>query len=292
MSSLNHLVEVRCNLCNSEEREIISRADIGNIVRCNICGLFYRNPRLSDEDEISKYRDHVYGDSHCPILHKARNEIYITGLKRIEPYKGRILDIGCSDGFFLKLAQQKGWTPYGIEISNFFLRKARENLGDKHVFDVPLRMVKFPSNSFDAITMWDVLDQLTDPWSELIEINRILKKGGLLVVRVRNMSFHLAADKLFKRTLWGIVRSPSTFHLYGFNNRNLKTMLKKAHFSKIKVENSRLTKGDPYSQLKFFRNFSINLIKKIYWVSSGLTGLLTFKNLLISPSIIAYAEKT
>jgi len=292
MKSFANLVDVKCNICRSEDREIITELDIGNVVRCNKCRLFYRNPRLSDVDEISKYRDQDYEDSLCPSLHESRKEIFVTGLKKLESFKGKILDIGCSDGFFLKLAQQRGWKTYGIEISNFFLRRARKKLGDEHVFDVPLRMIKFKSNFFDVITMWDVLDQLTDPLGELIEIKRILKRGGLLAVRVRNMSFQLMVESLFKKTLLGIVRSPSTFHLYGFNNRNIKAILKKAHFSKIKVENSRLTTGDPYGQIRLYKNFSKNLVKKMYWFFSVFIGLLTFKNLLISPSIIVYAEKT
>jgi len=292
MSSPSHLVEVRCNICNSKEREIISQADTGNIVRCRRCGLFYRSRRLSDDDEISKYKNRLHDDSFCSIENAAKKEIFVSVLNRLEHHKGRILDIGCSNGFFLNLAKKRGWEPYGIEISDYFLRKTRESLGEKHIFGVPLKMAEFHSNFFDVITMWDVLDHLIDPLSELMEINRILKTKGLLIIRVRNMSFHTLINKLFKKDFLGIVKKPTVFHLYGFSNHNLRILLDKSHFTKVKMENSKLTVGDPYSQIVFLENFTINFIKRVYWASSEFVKFISFRNLLISPSIMVYAEKT
>jgi len=291
MKSPVNLVEVSCNICNSEAEKIISKTDIGNIVRCKKCGLFYRNPRLSDKDEINKYQYQIYDDSYSLIEDKSKKEIFVSILKKLEDYKGKILDIGCANGYFLTLARERGWEPYGIEISDFLLRKARESLGGKYVFGVPLKMAKFPPDSFDVISMWDVLDHLMDPLGELREIRRILKKKGLLIIRVRNMSFHILTNKLFKKNLFGIIKKPTVFHLYGFNNKNIKVLLDKANFSKIKIGNSKLTSGDPYSQIKFLRGCGINFIKRIYYAFSQLISFISSKTILISPSIIIYAEK-
>lgn len=286
-----NLVEVSCNICNFTSGEIISKTGIGNIVRCKKCGLFYRNPRLSDREETDKYKHQIYGESYSFVEDKSKKEIYVSILNKLEHYKGKILDIGCADGYFLTLARDRGWETHGIEISEFHLKKARENLGGKYVFGVPLKMANFPSNSFDAITMWDVLDHLMDPLGELIEIRRILKKKGLLIIRVRNMAFHILMNKLFKKNLLGIVLAPTIFHLYGFNNKNMKLLLKKANLSKPRIRNSKLTLGDPNSQIKFLDYYSINIIKKIYYASSELISFISSKSMLISPSIIVYAEK-
>lgn len=286
------LIEVECNVCNSDDKEVISKADIGNIVRCRKCGLFYRSPRLSDKDEIDKYKYKVYDDLYFDAINKAKKEIFIYTLKKLDQYKGRILDIGCSYGYFLALAKQRGWEPYGVEISENFYKKATDNLGERYIFDVPLKEARFQSDFFDVVTMWDVLDQLMDPLGELKEIRRILKRKGLLIIRVRNMSYHLLLNKLIKKNLLGIIKEPTVFHLYGFNNQNIKTALDKVHYSRIKIKNSKLTMGDPYSQIKFLGNYSLSFIKKIYWVFSEFVSFLSSQSLLISPSIIAYAEKT
>jgi 2-polyprenyl-3-methyl-5-hydroxy-6-metoxy-1,4-benzoquinol methylase len=292
MSSLGHLVEVRCNICNSNEKEIISRADKGNIVRCKRCGLFYKTPRLPDKNEINKYKSRIYNNSFYNIENRAKKNIYISVLKKIENYKGKMLDIGCSNGYFLTLARQRGWKPYGVEISDLFLKKAKDNLGEDCVFGIPLREVKFPSNFFDVITMWDVLDHLMDPFEELMEIRRILRKEGLLVIRVRNMSFHILINRLFRKNLLGIVKKPAVFHLYGFNNQNIRILLNKAHFTKILIKNSKLTVGDPYSQINLLGNYTANFVKGIYWAFSEFIGFLSLQNINISPSLIVYAEKT
>ncbi len=291
MKSPVSLVEVSCNICNSKAEEIISKTDIGNIVRCKKCGLLYRNPRLSDRDEIDKYKHQIYDESYGFVEDKSKKEIFVSILNKLENHKGKILDIGCAEGYFLALARERGWEPYGIEISDFLLRKARESLGGKQIMGVPLKMANFPPNSFDVISMWDVLDHLRDPLGELIEIERILKKKGILIIRVRNMAFHILMNKLFKKNLLGIIKKPTIFHLYGFNNKNIKVLLEKTNLSKLKIENSKLTLGDPYSQIKLLGGYSINFIKRIYYANSELISFISSKSILISPSIIIYAEK-
>lgn len=291
MKSPVSLVEVSCNICNSKAEEIISKAGIGNIVRCKKCGLFYRNPRLSDKDEINKYKYKTYNDSSVLIDDKSKKEMFASTLNSLEHYKGKILDIGCADGYFLTFARERGWITYGVEISIFPLRKARESLGRKYVFGVPLKMVNFPSNYFDVISMWDVLDHLMDPLGELIEIRRILKKKGLLIIRVRNMSFHMFINRLVKKNLLRIINKPTIIHLFGFDNKNIKVLLEKVNLSPLKIGNSKLTLGDPYSQIKFLGSYGTNFIKRIYYAFSQLISFLSSESLLISPSIIIYAEK-
>ncbi len=291
MKSPVNLVEVSCNICNSKAEEIISKIGVGNIVRCKKCGLLYKNPRLSDKDEIDRYKHQIYDDSHSLVENKSKKEIFVSTLNKLEHHRGKILDIGCADGYFLALARERGWEPYGIEISDFLLRKARERLGWKQIIGVPLKTANFPPNSFDVISMWDVLDHLTDPLRELIEIRRILKKKGLLIIRVRNMAFHVLMNKLFKKNLLGIIKRPTIIHLYGFNNKNIKVLLEKTNLSKLKIENSKLSLGDPYSQIKFLDGSSINFFKSIYYASSELISFISSKSIFISPSMIVYAEK-
>jgi SAM-dependent methyltransferase len=292
MKSPNHLTEVKCNLCGSNDAEIIFPAGIGNIVRCNKCGLFYRTPRLSDTAEADKYRHQVYDESYSGTTSKAKKDIYISTLKKLGNLRGKILDVGCADGYFLTLAREQGWDPYGIEISELLLRRAKENLGEKKIFGEPLKNARFPSDFFDVITLWDVLDHLINPLAELMEIRRILKKNGVLATRVRNVSFHLFMNKLSQRKRLSTFKSLTVFHLYGFNNQNIKSLLEKANFSKIKIKNSKLTTGDPYSQMGFLGNKSMRLIKTIYSAFSKLMSLISLGRILISPSMIVYAEKT
>jgi len=285
------LKEINCNICRSQAKKIIRKTDLGNIVRCKNCGLFYRSPRLSDEDEIRRYKNLGYDDAYCEILNRSRKDLYLAVLEDIEAYKGKLLDVGCADGTFLGLAQKRGWEPYGVEISDFYLEKAKKNLNEKSVFGVPLKIAKFPSDFFDAITLLDVLDHLGDPRGELEEIARILKKKGMLIARVRNGAFHVFLDRLFKKNVFGIIPVSTVFHLYGFDRHTLAILLKKAKFSNIRIENSKLTGGNPYYQTKFLERYMINIIKRTYSAFAEVVSLLSRKYVLISSSLMIYAKK-
>lgn len=285
------LLEVNCTICHLKDEEIIFETETGNIVRCKKCGLLYRNPRLSEKEEIRKYRDHAYDDSYCANVNASKKQMFISVLKKIEGCKGKLLDVGCADGYFLQLAKEKGWEPYGVEISNYFSRKARRRIGHDHIFDLPLKMTEFPSDFFDVVTLRDVPDHLGDPWGELKEIQRILKTKGLLIIRVRNIFFHILINKLFKKSVIGILKKPAVFHLNGFHQQTLKALLDQAGFSKIRIGNSKLTRGDPYSQAELLGSWMTDFCKRIFYFLSESTSIISGKNILISPSLIAYAEK-
>ncbi len=139
--------------------------------------------------------------------------------------------------------------------------------------------------------MWDVLDHVNNPLEELKEVYRILKPNEILLCRVRNASFHFLMLKLTVNfpKLNKIIYHPWVFHNYSFNTKTLKLTLKKTDFYKVKIKNSALTIGDPYNQSKLKADI-LQIIKFYYWIISKFIELLTQKQILISPSIVAYAK--
>jgi len=100
----------------------------------------------------------------------------IKELKKFKS-KGRILDIGCAYGFFLKYL--KGFERYGVDLSDHAIKRAR-NLPriNFYVCDIE-KKTHFKSNFFDVITAFDVLEHLNEPSKVLREIKRLLKKDGI-----------------------------------------------------------------------------------------------------------------
>lgn len=231
---------VNCNLCGLEEKRLFMRVDSFPLVDCPRCGLRYVSPRLSQEALKDLYsRDYFQSTSSVTAGYddylKDRENLIKTArkkLKLIKRYKegGSLLDIGCAVGFFLKVCQDEGFEVMGVELSPFAAHYAKESLGLR-VLVGQLLDLSLPSESFDVITMWDVIEHLPDPLTELREIERLLRPEGILVIMTPNIA-SLVAKIAGKR--WLLYMKPQE-HLYYFSPTTLKAMLRKAGFEVVKV---------------------------------------------------------
>lgn len=177
-----------------------------------------------------------------------------------------------------------------MEISNSAYKHAKEKLG-LNIFKGTLKEARFPDTFFDVITLWDVLDMLYNPFARLLEVSRILKRGGLPLFRVRNVTFHLNVHFIFGNLAKKLNIKPARFHLYAFSSRTAKCMLRKAAFRDIKIINSELTIGDPYCTGEIFGRIGMIFIKEIIFYLCKFIFYLTGGSLILGPSILAFAKK-
>ncbi len=277
---------ISCNLCGSFKTKKL----FYNIVRCVKCGLVYQNPRPSETNITEGFRaSEIYISEH---IDKSKEKVFKWLLKRIDSVaeKGKLLDVGCGKGFFLRMARDIGWDIAGVEISKSMADKINKELGNV-VFEGKLEEARFPADSFNVVTFWDVLDELTDPYTVLTEVKRILRDNGVVLIRVRNAWFHVWVTKLFGKIASLLRMQPALFHLYSFSPVTITKMLKKAGFRDIKVENSILTTGDPCQQGRIFGIPGMNLIKKIMYLFFQIVYFFTGRRFALASSIIAYARK-
>lgn len=200
-----------------------------NIVRCNKCGHIYQNPRLAVKKITDSYnkRKNFYRSIPKKANSAAFNLINNCRLKSIEKFldmeRGRILDIGCSFGAFIKTAKNTGWQAYGIEISkhmaDFTKRKMQLN-----VFHGTLEEAKYPKGFFDVITMFDVLEHVPNPRKTIKECNKILKNNGLLVIQTP------AIDSLYSKIRGKKWDYYGLQHLNYFSKKTMNTLLGKNNF--------------------------------------------------------------
>lgn len=128
------LEHVPCNLCGSGISVLVHRKDGFSIVRCEECGLTYVNPRLCPQALVSQYEEgYFFAGSYDDYLseRKGLEKTFERRLEKIEKLAapGRVLDLGCAFGFFLSVAQGRGWDAYGVDLSPSACRYAREQLG-------------------------------------------------------------------------------------------------------------------------------------------------------------------
>lgn len=234
---------VACNLCGADNSQWLFEGydrlhDLPgrfNVVRCRHCGLVYLDPRPT-QDSIGDY----YPDDYEPHIFFERvrhNRLayldYNYGMwkrrRAIERFvsHGHVLDIGCGSGSFLFYMRDQGWQTSGVEISPSAVTYVRQTLN----LEVSLGDVfaaNYPSNTFDLITLWNVFEHLHDPAANLVEIRRILKVGGHIVLAVPNQQSWGA--KLFGPA-WVGYDVPR--HLYTYTPDTLKTLLTRHGFELI-----------------------------------------------------------
>lgn len=121
-------------------------------------------------DDYIANRPNVEGKFHQTLGHLERY---------IEP--GRILDIGAGPGFLLTAASERRWTATGVDLNRWAVDYARDELGmDARLGSVS--EVGFSSGEFDAVTMMDLIEHLTDPGTLIEEVARVVRHDGAVAV--------------------------------------------------------------------------------------------------------------
>jgi SAM-dependent methyltransferase len=85
-----------------------------------------------------------------------------------------------------------------------------------------LRDAELDTASFDVVTMWDVVEHLLDPLSDLREVARVLKPGGVLLAHTIDI------DSAFARLMGGRWPWLVEMHTYFFSPKTLGAMVEKA----------------------------------------------------------------
>lgn len=235
---------------------------------CNRCGTFWANKFFS-HPPLREESDAVWKHS--------KEALFRRGLDLAERRVGigRVLDIGCGHGYFLSLAKQRGWKTTGVEPYAPHAAFAREHFG-LEIFTGDIFQARLPSESFDAIFLWGVLDVAEDPRKTLLEVHRLLRPGGLLFIRTQGS---------FKKSLFGLGRFfPS--HPFNFTAKALRLLLLRSGTGEIHVRNSPPTLGDPYGQ-----GFGVGFAKRLlFWMDEALF-FMTGGRLAVGTSLVAWGFK-
>ncbi len=236
------------------------------IVICQHCGLGYANPRVS----VSQIEDN-YESVEDPVYLRERGARVLTfekHLKAFERYTGpangrRLLDVGAYIGVFVEVAQKVGWDAWGIEPSYWGSSYAQGQ--GLNVAQGMLSEAEFEAESFEVLTMWDVIEHMSDPLGDLRHAYNLLKPGGWIAVHTMDM------DSLFARIMGKRWPWLMEMHVYYFTRRTLAAMLEEAGFEVLQVKPE-----GRYLRLKYLvtrlRPYSKPLADFVEWFTR-LTGL-------------------
>jgi len=264
-----------CPTCNYQPDHPLFVKNRGEYAYCPECDhVFLLNP-LTDQKLIQFYTDYPTSS-----LEWHQNEsdfysrIYQRGIELFGPHRSgdRLLDIGCSSGYFLSIAAQQGYDAFGIEPNSQEARYALMN--GINVVGSTIDDLSAAKGSFDVITLWDVLEHIRNPVDYLSTLRSLLNKRGLVFVQVPT-SDSLAArilrdkcnmfDGIEHLTLFSSRSLDAAFQNSGFSCLAKKTVISEIHA----ITNFLGYQADPYLGTPS-HPLTLDLLSDDYLENSGL----------------------
>lgn len=243
------LTHVRCSVCQSddaapvgvgEDYEYRTSCDTFLAMRCDSCGLVYLNPR-PDHSEFEtiyppSYHAFDFSERDFGIIYKIRSRLEakrILSFCKDLPFEARILDVGCGDGFHLKLLQkygEKSWTLEGVDLDKRAVEMAEK--ADLKVHLGSIETLNLPENFYDLAFMIQTVEHLEKPFEVLSAVKDVLKPNGKLVIVTDNTD---ALDfKIFKNGYWGGYHFPRHWNL--FNRSSLGKLAERVGFQTAEIK--------------------------------------------------------
>lgn len=211
-----------CPVCLGSERRVLARFERKSYFLCRDCGMKYMVQ--------FRIRDDIYGKDYFFSEYKAQyGKTYIEDfphiqemgrkrleqIRRISPTPGRLLDVGCAYGPFLKTALEQGYDACGLEISSDAVDYIKKEFRDIQVQQGDLNDRKtrdlFRKGEFDVVSLWYVIEHFSDLSEILPHLSDLLKKGGVLALSTpcaSGISSRLNKDEFLRKspddhfTLW------------------------------------------------------------------------------------------
>ena len=223
----------RCPYCQSDTTDLhlklkdyfLTQEDF-EIYRCPHCELLFTWPR-PEESELGKYYKSDEYLSHneskkgiMPFIYNRVKRVNISNKYKIatQGTSGkRMLDFGCGVGDFILYAKQNGFDVCATDVTPTAREAASKKLGMN--LPSPEEVLSMPDGSFDIITMWHVLEQISHLKSQIFHLNRLLVNGGRLVLALPD---YLSYDAQHYQDKWAAYDVPR--HLNHFDSKSLQNI--------------------------------------------------------------------
>lgn len=224
-----------------------------------VIGRYYQSEEyISHTDNSKGLINRIYRlVRNISISQKKKLVIKVTGIK-----KGNLLDVGSGTGYFAAAMQKTGWQVTGLEPDE----GARKVSAQQHRLELlPVEnLFQLPANTYDAITLWHVLEHVHDVKKYLNTFKNLLKENGKLIIAMPNYTSH---DAVVYKEHWAAYDVPR--HLYHFAPYTVQLLVKNMNLKIISLKPM------------WFDSFYVSLLSSKYksgstnWFSAVWTALLS-----------------
>jgi glycosyltransferase involved in cell wall biosynthesis/SAM-dependent methyltransferase len=248
--------------------------------RCADCGARRVGALPSESDTLGQYLVRYPRRFPPGQITPARRGMLTSVATRVSRLAapGRLLDVGCGGGHLMAAASAEGWRPLGADLSFAACVVARTR---GPVVQASAEQMPFRTGTLEAVTLVNVLDHARRPRAVVREAARVLRPGGVLMVRVPNGAVHASATRALGHLgPWARWRGLDTFpilHLFAFGPASLRRLVEGTGFEVVTVLNSELG--------------ARRLVRAVASAVVGTVRVLSGRRWLIGPSIELYARR-
>jgi SAM-dependent methyltransferase len=210
----------------------------GPLLRCPSCGQLVSSC-TAQEHEASLSKWDLPSGTHPHPRSTARYRQVTTrrlrtalGMLRTGSDRPRLLDVGCSSGALLAIAADRGFKVAGVEPASKAAEAAQR--AGFEVFSGFLHEANYPSEAFDVVTMFEIIEHVGDPLDLIAECRRILKRGGVLAINTPNAGSWTA--KFMKERWEGFSLTGMGGHASFFGPSSIRCLARKANLEVARIE--------------------------------------------------------
>lgn len=182
----------------------------------NIASYYQSENYISHSNTSKGVINRLYQAVRKKTLRQKRKLIEQTTCKK----SGSLLDVGSGTGAFVHEMQSHGWQVTGVEPDEGARKVATAN------FNTELKDIstffELHEESFDAITLWHVLEHVHDLHNYIEQLKKVLKRDGKLFIAVPN---YTSGDESVYKEHWAAYDVPR--HLYHFSPASMKVLMEK-----------------------------------------------------------------
>lgn len=237
MNIANALITSCPNGCKTSLRDTEISLPEGVLRQCPSCGQMVSQCSAEQYKKSNLEWDTDSGTWPSPKDFKRLAKRRARTIKNISRMLGKnyseisLLDVGCSSGAFLQIAKSFGINAEGVEPAEKPVAYAREQGLKVHLG--LLEEVKFPDSSFDAITLYEVIEHVDNPAKILEECRRVLRPGGVLVIGTGNTD---SWTRMVKGSSWDFFdMRQHGGHINFFSNKSIAVLARNTGFEVGKI---------------------------------------------------------